>query len=71
MYQTRPANEYPNTAVVAPTSTGSLEEQFSYGLDHLRDGLGLAEITPTNGLRRKAQLVRLARLAFDIRPSAP
>lgn len=43
MYQTLAASEYPNTAAVAPYLYGSLEEQFSYGLDRLLDGLGLAE----------------------------
>jgi TetR/AcrR family transcriptional regulator, tetracycline repressor protein len=36
-----PASRYPNTAAVAPHLYGSLEEQFSYGLDRLLDGLGL------------------------------
>jgi len=45
MYQALPASDYPNTAAVASHLYGSLEEQFSYGLDRLLDGLGLAEIT--------------------------
>jgi TetR/AcrR family transcriptional regulator, tetracycline repressor protein len=36
-----PANRYPNIAAVAPHLYGSLEEQFTYGLDRLLDGLGL------------------------------
>ena len=45
MYQALPASDYPNTAAVASHLYGSLEEQFSYGLDRLLDGVGLAEIT--------------------------
>jgi TetR/AcrR family transcriptional regulator, tetracycline repressor protein len=45
MYQSLPASEYPNTAAAAPYLYGSLEEQFSYGLDRLLDGLGLGEST--------------------------
>jgi TetR/AcrR family transcriptional regulator, tetracycline repressor protein len=50
-----PASRYPNTAAVAPHLYGSLEEQFSYGLDRLLDGLGLGAgdhipmTTPTSG----------------------
>jgi Tetracyclin repressor-like, C-terminal domain len=42
MYQSLPSADYPNTVAVAPRLYGSLEEQFSYGLDRLLDGLGLA-----------------------------
>ena len=42
MYQALPASDYPNTAAVASHMYGSLEEQFTYGLDRLLDGLGLA-----------------------------
>jgi TetR/AcrR family transcriptional regulator, tetracycline repressor protein len=35
------AGRYPNTAAVAPHLDGPLEEQFTYGLDRLLDGLGL------------------------------
>jgi TetR/AcrR family transcriptional regulator, tetracycline repressor protein len=45
MYQALPVSDYPNTAAVAFHLYGSLEEQFSYGLDRLLDGLGHAEIT--------------------------
>ena len=45
MYQALPASDYPNTAAAAPHLYRSLEEQFSYGLDRLLDGLGLAEST--------------------------
>jgi TetR/AcrR family transcriptional regulator, tetracycline repressor protein len=41
MYASLPASHYPNTAAVAPALYGSLEEQFTYGLDRLLDGLGL------------------------------
>jgi hypothetical protein len=58
MYQGRPANEYPNSRR-GPYLHGSLEEQFSYGLDHLRDGLGLAEISRKKRTQRKAQLAGL------------
>jgi hypothetical protein len=34
---------YPNTAAVASTPYGSLEEQFSYGLNRLLGCLGLAD----------------------------
>jgi TetR/AcrR family transcriptional regulator, tetracycline repressor protein len=37
----RPASRYPNTAAVAAHLYQSLDEQFTYGLDRLLDGLGL------------------------------
>jgi TetR/AcrR family transcriptional regulator, tetracycline repressor protein len=40
-YASLPASRSPNTAAVAPHLYGSLEEQFTYGLDCLLDGLGL------------------------------
>jgi TetR/AcrR family transcriptional regulator, tetracycline repressor protein len=40
-YASLPASRYPNTAAVAPHLDGPLEEQFTYGLDRLLDGLGL------------------------------
>jgi TetR/AcrR family transcriptional regulator, tetracycline repressor protein len=40
MYQSLPASRYPNTNRVAPYLYGSLDEQFTYGLDRLLDGLG-------------------------------
>lgn len=43
MYQALPANEYPNTAAVTPYLYGPLEEQFTFGLDRLLDGLGLSD----------------------------
>jgi len=43
MYQALPANEYPNTAAVTPYLYGPLEEQFTFGLDRLLDGLGLGD----------------------------
>ena len=36
-----PASRYPNTAAVASHLYQSLDEQFTYGLDRLLDGLGL------------------------------
>ena len=36
-----PASRYPNTAAVASHLYGPLDEQFTYGLDRLLDGLGL------------------------------
>jgi TetR/AcrR family transcriptional regulator, tetracycline repressor protein len=48
MYQALPAGDYPNTAAVAPKLYGSLEEQFTYGLDRLLDGLGLAHEHPAS-----------------------
>jgi hypothetical protein len=44
---------------LGPHLHGLLEEQFSYGLDHLRDGLGLAEISRKKRTQRKAQLAGL------------
>jgi TetR/AcrR family tetracycline transcriptional repressor len=41
-YASLPASRYPNTAAAAPHLYGPLEEQFTYGLDRLLDGLGLA-----------------------------
>lgn len=52
MYQSLPAGDYPNTAAVAPHLYGSLEEQFTYGLDRLLDGLGLPAITRQPGQPR-------------------
>jgi hypothetical protein len=36
------AADYPNSAAVASHQYGSLEEQFTYRLDRLLDGLGIA-----------------------------
>ncbi len=41
MYASPPPGRYPNTAADAPHLHGSLDEQFTYGLDRLLDGLGL------------------------------
>jgi TetR/AcrR family transcriptional regulator, tetracycline repressor protein len=41
LYASLPASRYPNTAAVAPHLDGPLEEQFTYGLDRLLDGLRL------------------------------
>lgn len=41
MYQSLPASRYPNINRVAPYLYGSLDEQFTYGLDRLLDGLGI------------------------------
>ncbi len=49
MYQTLPASDYPNAVAVAPHLYGSLEEQFTYGLDRLLDGLNLAATAPLEG----------------------
>jgi TetR/AcrR family transcriptional regulator, tetracycline repressor protein len=40
-YQSLPASRYPNINRVAPYLYGSLDEQFTYGLDRLLDGLGI------------------------------
>ncbi len=48
MYQALPASQYPNIAAVAPHLYGSLEAQFSYGLDRLLDGLGLGADNPAS-----------------------
>jgi TetR/AcrR family tetracycline transcriptional repressor len=41
VYAALPASRYPNIAAVAPYLYGSLDEQFTHGLDRLLDGLGL------------------------------
>jgi TetR/AcrR family tetracycline transcriptional repressor len=41
MLASLPASRHPNTAAVAPHLYGPLDEQFTYGLDRLLDGLGL------------------------------
>jgi TetR/AcrR family transcriptional regulator, tetracycline repressor protein len=41
LYASLPAGRYPNTAAVAHYLYGPLEEQFTYGLDRLLDGLRL------------------------------
>ena len=41
MYLSLPASRYPNINRVAPYLYGSLDEQFTYGLDRLLDGLGI------------------------------
>jgi hypothetical protein len=47
VYASLPASRYPNTAAVAPHLHGAMEEQFSYGLDRLLDGLGLGAEDPS------------------------
>ena len=41
LYASLPASRYADAAAVAPDLYGSLDEQFTYGLDRLLDGLGL------------------------------
>lgn len=48
-YTSLPASHYPNTAAVAPYLCGTLDEQFSYGLDRLLDGLGVEVSQPETG----------------------
>jgi AcrR family transcriptional regulator len=47
VYASLPASRYPNTAAVAPHLHGAMEEQFTYGLDRLLDGLGLGADDPS------------------------